>query len=361
MRIAIDTSPILYGTGVSTYTRSLIKNLLKIDKDNTYILFGGSFRRFVELKSKMDFEGKNCIKKTLPFPPTLTSLIWNDLHILPIEQLLGHVDVFHSSDWAQPPSKAYKITTIHDLVPLLYPELSQKKLVGVHTKRLKRVKEEVDAIIVPSESTKKDLCKLGFVDEKIVVIPEAPSENVKKVALKVALNVLKKYRVGENFLLSVGIGPRKNTRNVISAYERVKAEMNLKLVILGYPYEKLDVPRGVFVLGHVSDIELSAFYSAAKVLVYPSLYEGFGLPILDSFKCGLPVVTSNFGSMKEVGGKAAVFVDPKSNKAIFDGIMGAMNEKKKLGALASKELEKYSWEKTAKMTLNVYKRVKGVG
>ncbi|KKQ96568.1 MAG: hypothetical protein UT23_C0029G0007, partial [Candidatus Woesebacteria bacterium GW2011_GWA1_39_12] len=107
MKIAIDISQSIYGTGVSWYTRSLVENLLTLDDQNEYLLFGGSLRRLGELR-------KFAKGKYYPIPPSLADFIWNRLHVLPIENLIGEVDVFHSSDWTQPPSKAFKVTTVHD-------------------------------------------------------------------------------------------------------------------------------------------------------------------------------------------------------------------------------------------------------
>src|SRR3989344_3402437 len=174
MKIAIDISSIVYGTGVSIYTRNLVTNLIKEDIQNDYILFGGSLRRMRDLRiflntlKKYSFQGK-----IFPIPPTLADIFWNKLHVLPIEKLIGRNDIFHSSDWTQPPSNAFKVTTIHDLVPLLFPKLTHSRIVDVHKRRLARVKKYADWIIAPSNQTKGDLINSGFSKDKISVIPEA--------------------------------------------------------------------------------------------------------------------------------------------------------------------------------------------
>src|SRR5687767_3901052 len=114
MKIGIDISQIIYETGVSVYTQNLVTNLLKIDNENEYVLFGGSFRRLDDIKKMVaNFQGR-VISKIFPFPPVLADLIWNRFHTFPIEKLVGKIDVFHSSDWAQPPTSAFNVTTIHD-------------------------------------------------------------------------------------------------------------------------------------------------------------------------------------------------------------------------------------------------------
>ncbi len=174
MRIAIDISQIVYETGVSFYTKYLVENLLKLDHANEYVLFAGALAR------KNDILKVFPQTKIFPIPPTVANLIWNKIHALPIEKLIGKVDVFHSSDWAEAPSSAFKVTTVHDLGPILYPRLFPKEyirdIVATHKRKLAWVKQESDRIIVPSTSTKIDLIQLGFDAGKIRIIPEAPSD-----------------------------------------------------------------------------------------------------------------------------------------------------------------------------------------
>src|SRR3989344_6568222 len=131
MKILIDISQIVYGTGVSVYTRNLVESLLNIDKENDYTLFGGTLRRREEIQlffkqlNKYDFDGR-----IAPIPPSLANILWNRLHVIKIENFVGKADVFHSSDWSQPPSGAFKVTTVHDLIPIKYPMLSHAKLIS---------------------------------------------------------------------------------------------------------------------------------------------------------------------------------------------------------------------------------------
>jgi len=356
MKIAIDVSQIIYGTGVSVYTKNLIRYLLKIDKDNDYILFGGSLRRRQELHSILNsFESERVKTSIFPFPQTIADVIWNKLHILSVEKLIGKIDVLHSSDWTQPPSKAFKVTTIHDLVPVKYPKLSDPKLVKTHGSRFKRVIKEADRIIVPSLATARDVERMGILRDRIRVIPEAV-DPIFKPAKKWEVNkIKKKYRISDKFLIAVGVNPRKNIQRVIDAYEKIKSDEHLKLVVIGHPFLKIDIPRGVRFLGHIDTSELPVLYTAAEALVYPSLYEGFGLPILEAFSCKLPVITTNSGSMAEVGGRAAVLVNPYDTDAIADGIRKALKDKKILENKGLNRAMDFSWEKTAKQTLQVYK------
>lgn len=358
MKIGIDISQIVYGTGVSWYTRNLIEALLQIDKTDKFVLFGGLLRRANELRSyNVGVHGKSVIK-TFPVPPTVADYIWNRLHILPIEWLIGQVDVFHSSDWAQPPTKAYKVTTIHDLVPLRFPEISHPKIVAAHKARLGWVKKEVDKIIAVSEFTKQEIVELLGIDPaRIIVIHEAPDSDMKPVGKEKVDEVKKRLRIDGNYLLVVGADYRKNIPAIIQAYSKIRRHMTeIDLVIAGKPWGSIPDTEGVKVLGHVKREELASLYSGAQALVYTSLYEGFGLPILEAMKLGCPVVTSNASSMPEVAGDAAVLVDPRVPEEIAKGIEKVLSGRKKWIEKGEKRASEFSWEKTAKQTLKVYKR-----
>lgn len=346
MKIGIDISQIVYGTGVSVYTYELVSNLLKIDRENNYVLFGGSLRRRGELAKYTT--------NILPLSPTIADLVWNRLHIINIEKFIGNIDVFHSSDWTQPPSCAFKVSTIHDLAPIKFPNETPKKVVDVHKRRLYWVLKECDRIIVPTNSIKKDVVELGADEGKIRVTYEGINGNYKKKSRESDEEIKRKFGIHDNFILSVGVGERKNTKRIIDAYQKLKTK-NLKLILVGEKSKNYSEIRGVVPLGYVSNNDLASLYSAANALVYPSLYEGFGLPILQAFASETPVVTSNSGSMAEIAGKGAVLVDPQDVNSIAEGIDKAVNSPKTLSRLGLKRVKDFSWEKCAKETLEVYK------
>jgi len=354
MKIGIDISQIVYGTGVSTYTRNLIEALLALDKDNEYIIFGGSLRRKGELETFLASLKGNVSGKTYPFPPTIADILWNRLHVLKIEKLVGDLDVFHSSDWTQPPSSAFKITTIHDLVPLRFPQYSHPRIVSAHKARLKHIKREIDIVIVPSNASKEDLIASGVSEDKIRVIPEAPDPIFKPAKKKEIEKLKREHRIKKGYILAVGVGPRKNTKRIIEAYEKVRAGRDLKLIILGHPYKRTEQKRGVIFTGHVDISKMPAYYSGAEALVYPTIYEGFGLPVLEAFSCKTPVVTSNISSLPEVAADAAEIVDPFDIDSITEGIRNALNRKKRLIDKGLKRSKDFSWQKAAEMTLKVY-------
>ena len=253
MKIAIDLSQIIYGTGVSHYRENLVRNLLKIDSKNEYVLYAGSLRR------KQDILNFFPQTKVFPIPPRLAHFVWNKLHILPIEKLIGQVDVIHTSDWAEPPSALPKITTIHDLVPLVLPKFTPKIIVETHKDRLKWVSKESRRIIAPSLATKEDLIKLGINEDKITVIYEAP--NFSKATSSEVEAVKKKYSIHEDYIIMIGTNPRKNIERSVKAFHLAKHGKNLKLLIIGENKGlRLEDERGVRFLGFVSTSDLSSLF-----------------------------------------------------------------------------------------------------
>lgn len=184
MRIGIDISQLAYeATGVANFLKQLVEHLIEEDKGNEYVLFYASLRKPLSFP-KLWSRGKRVTIENFPksevksvtinefrLPPTLLDILWNRLHIFPIEKLIGPVDVFISSDWTQPPSKAKKVTILYDLIVYKHPKETANKIVNVHKRRLKWVKKEVDKVICISEATKKDAIKLLGIDEaKLAVI-----------------------------------------------------------------------------------------------------------------------------------------------------------------------------------------------
>ena len=174
MRIGIDISQLAYkNTGVADYLKSLINALLTIDRENEYVLFYSSLRRGVQ-NSKFKIQNYNSkvkIKK-FRFPPSMLDLLWNKMHVLPIEWLIGDVDVFITSDWTEPPTlRAKKATILYDLIVYKYPQETDKKIVNVQKRKLKWVKKESSMIFCISKATKKDaVAILGIEEKKLEVI-----------------------------------------------------------------------------------------------------------------------------------------------------------------------------------------------
>lgn len=339
IKVGMDISQLAHTGGVATYTDNLTKRLSKRSELGMVYFYSS-------LRKKYRGDLKNV--KSYRLPPTLFEVLFNKIRNVPIEKFIGGIDIFHSSDWTQPPSRAKKVTTIHDLVPLKFPQWSHPKIVEVHKKRLALVEKEIDFVIVVSETTKKDLLEVSKIpEEKVKVICEGPSADFKKPT-DAELNIFKKkYNLPDRFILTIGgVGERKNL-------DRIKeASINYNLVISGQTIPWLDIE------------ELGLLYYSASALVYASLYEGFGLPIVDAFKCGLPVITSNISSMLEIAGSSAVLVNPYNITEIKDSIEDVMEDKGFRKELIKKGQERskfFSWDKCTDETVKVYENLmKGI-
>jgi glycosyltransferase involved in cell wall biosynthesis len=333
-KIGFDISQVAHVGGVATYTKKIAEGLQN-DKDLESVFFYSSLRK--------PYTGNLKGVKKFKLPPTLFEVLFNKLRNIPIEKFLGPIDLYHSSDWVQPPTKAIKVTTYHDVVPLLYPEWSVPKIVKVHKKRLELVEKEIDMVIAVSEATKRDLLKVSKIPaEKIVVIYEGVGENFKVQSSKDIAAFRKKYHLPMDFVLAIGgIGERKNLKRLKVACQ------DLPLII---------THEDVTVL----DEELPLLYASARLLAYPSLYEGFGLPVLEAQACGLPVVTSDISSLPEVGSSAAAYVDPTNIKDMAKTIRKVFYDesiRKEMIRDGIQNSKQFTWKKTIDQTIEVYKRL----
>lgn len=359
MKIAIDVTGSLYqGTGVATYYNSLVPELLEIETEHEFLLFGYSLRARKELR---------LATKVFPIPPSLANLIWNRLHVLKIERLIGPIDVFHAWDYIQPPTqKAKLVTTIHDLTPILFPKQHHPRTVSAYQAGINWVKKQANAVIADSIATKEDIINLLKIpEENIHVIYLAASRvfhefrekhaNTRDMSIE---QVKKKYAIAGEYILCVGTQePRKNLERAVKAYEALGTEQQLIIVGRFGWGRKIRPVRGVKILGYVPGVDLPPLYAGASCFLYPSLYEGFGLPLLEAMAVGTPVVTSDRGSIKEVAGNVAVTVNPESVEAIAFGINVALKRGKELSQKGVLHSQTFSWERTALQTLEVYEKI----
>lgn len=378
MIIGIDISSIPYKTGVSNYTLNLIRNLLKLDKTNTYKLFYSSMRlplppEIIELKKNHS----NVKIYQSKLPPTLLQIMWNQLQLFPIELFIGKCDIFHTSDWTQPPTiKAKTITTVHDLTPFLYPEWHHQKVITAHRNKMKLAAKKCVEFICVSENTKNDLVKLfpKIDPKKIDVIYEAAEEKYGKF-LKLPSsvqqkkkNTIKKQYGLDKFILAQGTRePRKNLKRLIDAFlvfKKANPKCHVELAIAGkYGWgEDVDGAKdsSIKILGFIPEKDMVALHASAICLAYPSLYEGFGLPLVKSLKVGTPIITSKVSSMPEVGGKAAIYVDPNSTPDLIQALTNIIKSSTLKNRLKSRGLiqaKKFDWFKTAEKTLSIYNSI----
>lgn len=351
MKIAINTLPLRSAhkfRGIGSYTKNLIEALEKA-KDIELTQF-----------SKIS-EVNNCSAVHYP---------WFDLffHTLPLQR------------------KFPTVVTIHDLIPLVFGDFYPTGLKAKFNLFLQKIAlRTCQFIITDSNASKKDIIKhLKIQDEKIEVIPLAASGVFQTIKNDTKLlQIKKKYSLPDRFLLYVGDANRvKNIPFLIEAFHALVGEKGLediKLVLAGGVFlknvENIDHPelRGIKDVnrmikeyhleekiikpGFLEEGELAAFYNLATVYVQPSLYEGFGIPLLEAFACGTPVVSSNRGSLPEVGGEAAIYFDPLNIKQfifIIKDLLEDTSLRWKLVKLGFEQGKKFSWEKCAENTKLVY-------
>ena len=229
------------------------------------------------------------------------------------------------------------------------------------------------AIITDSENSKKDLFKyLNYPKNKIHVVPLAPAEEFKELKIEnYKLKIKQKYQLPEKFILYVGdVNYNKNIPGLIKALSGLKEKMSLVLVGKAFKDENLKETREILQLinslklekkvlrlGWIPDKDLVAVYNLASVYCQPSFYEGFGLPVLEAMACGCPVVAAKTSSLSEICGSAAVMVDPNDINDMIRGLGEAINKREELIKKGLLQAKKFSWQKTAQQTYEVYQKV----
>lgn len=373
MNIGIDISALMYARGVSRYTSNLVSALAK--KPNVALsLYGSSWRQHQQLTAlATQALGSSHHRHHVTiqhYPPVLQDWLWNKLKLNSISSIMPNIDLFHSWDWLQPPDQELPlVSTIHDLALLRFPETAHPRIKQMHEQSWRRLKEKKAHIIAVSKATKRDIVELlGIPGHLVHVVYEALPMEFKRVGDSLSeeeAELLKtRLKLDRPFVLFVGTRePRKNILRLIEAWKPLAKELDL--IIAGEAgwdetsSLQSQLPQLRF-LGKVSDKALSVLYGEANVFAYPCLYEGFGLPILEAFSHGTPVVTSNVSSMPEVAGNAAELVNPLEVESIRQGLQTILNEniaqqKTRLQKMIIRQ-QLFSWSEVADETLSVYRQ-----
>lgn len=361
LHVTIDVSSVSYGRGVSRYTTNLV-HALSARPDVELTLFGRSLRQFSFLSRWASEFGSRVHPRILPVPPQIFDKGWAKLGMPKIEWLAPKTQVYHAWEWQMAPlSRVPQVVTIHDLAHLLYPETAHPKVVAQFDQLLRTLEQQSWPIIAVSEATRKDILNLTSISaDRITVVHEALPEEAKVVpGEKESDELVAKFGLHKPFLLAVGTTePRKNLPRVIAAWKPLADEFDL--VIAGAAgWDTLEKHEGMHLLGYVEPDSLAALYRKAHCLVFASLYEGFGLPILEAFFHGCPVITSRVSCMPEVAGNAAFLVDPYSEKDIrraIEAIPVSQKERNRVQKRMADQLAKFSWDRAAQQTLEVYKK-----
>lgn len=354
MKIAIDTQTTLgQKTGFGFYVKNLVEALEKVDPTDEYIK--------ISPKVEKDFS-------------TPQRLFWDQISF-PRKAKKAKVDLLHQPCFSAPLFYKGKIVvTCHDLISIFFPENLPLASRLFYSKWMPYSYRRADMIIAISEHTKKDIMTLLKIpEEKIRVIHSAANKDFQPVRSKAMIEMVqKKYHTGQKYFLDVGtIEPRKNLPFLVRDYAlAVKQGVEENLVITGkkgWYYEnlfelvdKLNLGKKVIFTGYVDEKDLPALYSGATAFVFPSIYEGFGLPPLEAMACGVPVISSNTSSLPEVVDGAGILLPPKDEQVWADNMVKISRDKKlalNLSRLGLIQAKKFSWEETARKTFLVYKEL----
>jgi len=346
--IAIDARMIL-DTGIGTYIRHLIDSI-----NYTFAIGEKVYLR--------DYFSEN---KVIPHKCSDYSII--EQILFPYKKLrMGQIDILHVPYLNIPIFYRGKLAvTIHDLTPLKFPQFLPTKLHYVYCRFMIWLAcKKAGKILTVSENTKKDIISFFNVDpNKISVTPLAAGEEFIHKDKSEVLYLQEKYNIpaDKKVILYVGnLLPHKNLNRLLKAFDLLKNNDGCKLILVGKIFEKrlqLDLNKQIVIsTGVVSQEELIDFYNLADLLVFPSMYEGFGLPVLESFACGTPVACSRTSSLPEVGGEFAFYFDPSDENDMAIQIEEALKSKQTPEELRDYAL-RFSWKKTAEQTLNALNSV----
>ncbi len=354
MKIAIDTQTTLgQKSGFGFYVKNLVEALTKIDPKNDYILIAPT--------SEKDFSAPK--------------RWWWDQVIFPRRGRLAKVDILHQPCFSAPLFyKGKVVVTCHDLISVFFPENLPIFARFFYARWMPFSYRRADFLIADSEHTKKDIMSLLKIPEsKIRVIHLAVAKEFRPIkSTKILKRIRSKYQTGERYFLHVGtLEPRKNLPFLVRAFAlAVRDGVTENLVITGkkgWYYEDLftlvkdlNLKDKVIFTGYADEKDLPALYSGATALIFPSLYEGFGLPPLEAMACGTPVISSSTSSLPEVVGKAGILIPPKDERLWAKNIVKISKDNRlarTLSQMGLRQAKKFSWQETAQKTIEVYKEV----
>jgi glycosyltransferase involved in cell wall biosynthesis len=364
VRIGIDARK-LHDFGIGTYIRNLLRQLARLDRNTD----------FVVLCRPEDREGLATLGENFrPVAETADNYSIAEQMKVPLALKREGVTLFHAPHYVLPPLVPCRsVVTIHDCIHLMFPQYLPGKLALVYARMsITMAARRATRIMTVSESSKRDI--LRFVDTdpaKIQVIYNAYDERFAvEPREEDVVRVRERFQLHDEFVLYAGnVKPHKNVERLIQAFDLVRRRGldHLKLVIIGdevskyaslrRAVHKYQLHKYVRFLGYLPEETLAVLYRLAGVFVFPSLYEGFGLPPLEAMASGTPVVTSNVSSLPEVAGDAAVLVDPYEPAAIADGIYSVLSDERVRCEMREKGLARarqFSWEVSIRRVRDIY-------
>ncbi len=371
MKIGINTSFIDLKSGIGTYIYNLVRELQSIRS------MGDEFNFFLSRKSYtqgiFDEENNNIYRYGIPRYNSLRKAFWEQI-TLPGKIKRIKLDLFHSPAFISPLGlDVPSVVTVHDLAYLKYPETILKHKRRYYDFMFRRSVENAAKVITPSEFVKNEVIKhYNCPPDKVTAIHEGVADLFSPESNKDAeKKLLKRFGIVRQFLLFVGIiEPRKNLKRILRAYQNAENTKDVQFVIAGkagWMYEdisgiieQLKKEGRIIITGEISPDELKILYNSCIALIFTTLYEGFGLPILEAMACGAPVVISNYSAMPEVAGEAALKVDAESVDDIMESIDRIIEDdelRNELKRRGKDNIRRFSWRKCAEETYSIYRSV----
>ena len=371
MHIAIDAHSV--GTGLAgneTYAANLVEALASIDRRNRYTLYVTKPAAVERYKGRWpNFQ----VRRTLPHSPVVRIPL-----TLSAELRRRPVDLLHVQYTAPPFAPCPVVTTIHDLAFEHIPETFKRRSWMQMRLTVRRTARTAAHIVTVSEYSKRDIVETyGVAPEHVTVTPEAAAPHFRPAPPEEVERVRRRYGIADEYVLAVGsIQPRKNLARLARAYSHLRSRRSQtklpQLVLVGKrawlygetlrAVESCGLSASTIFTGYVSEGDLPALYTGAILFVYPSYFEGFGLPPLEAMQCGTPVLTGDRTSLPEVVGDAALTVDPFDETAIAAGLERLLDDSELRARLRVKGLERarlFDWHETARLTLGAYARATG--
>jgi glycosyltransferase involved in cell wall biosynthesis len=352
VRIVFDVSPLsLPLTGIGNYHRGCLAGLAEAGEgEHELVAFApvGPRGRAAIPRALQGIP----VELRLPFLPLARSwrAAWSRLARPALERVLGRFDVLHFSDWWYPPQRGgVRATTVHDLVPLRFPEWVPRATRKLHGAKYENAARSCDLVVVNSRFTGRDVVDtLGVPEERVRVAWPGVDADFRPDGPRADL--------GKPYLLTVAtLEPRKNLDTLLAAHRLLGGEHDLAVVGAdGWGDRPRREGAGVRWLGYVPDERLAALYRGASVFVYPSRYEGFGMPIVEAMASGVPVVASAHPSMDEAAGDAAVRADPGSAEAIAAAVERALAEREALVRRGREHARRFTWRSVGETLLDAY-------
>ncbi|MGF2038276.1 MAG: glycosyltransferase family 4 protein [Nostoc sp. CmiVER01] len=384
LKVVVDATPVdSKPSGVGFYVANLICALDILQKEENFqlgIVYQPGLKNWLRGEFSLPESFQDYSQQyLLPLPVRISNLLLA-LAFKPslsyFEKYLGFPDILHGTNYSvYPCQNSLKVMNIYDLTFIKYPNYVDS-VVKTYTKKIKRCLQWTDLVLTISESSKKDIIEYLEVDpKKIYVTPLASRYYPNYLSQEVAQALEKQtnYDFSKPYLLFVStIEPRKNINNIITAFNFLKEKYKIEhqLILIGkkgWNYEPIFAAiknspwaNQIHHLNYLSNELVALFYSKADVFVYPSHYEGFGLPVLEAMTLGVPVISSNTSSIPEVTGDAAILVDPNNPIQLGKAILKVISDSQVRQELINKgkaRAKLFSWERTAKETLNAYRTI----